>query len=124
MGNTVKNTVKSAEDLTHMMKNNSYAVLPNGFKFVFTPNDFKVDGKLLKTNDEVFDKINEIHLYAVYREFFDVTVHPRYRKIDRTSAKPEDQIDKNNIQYGDYGKYEGAVEADKQKDLKIEELIL
>ncbi len=119
IGNTVKNTVKSAEDLTHMMKNNSYAVLPNGFKFVFTPNDFKVDGKLLKTNDEVFDKINEIHLYAVYREFFDVTVHPRYSKIDRTSARPEDQIDKNNIRYGDYGKYEGAVEADKQKDLKI-----
>lgn len=119
IGNTVKNTVKSAEDLTHMMKNNSFAVLPNGFKFVFTPNDFKVDGKFLQTNDEVFDKINEIHLYAVYREFFDVTVHPRYSKIDRTSAKSEDQIDKNNIKYGDYGKYEGEVEADKQKDLKI-----
>lgn len=73
---------KQTESLTYMQRHNKEAYLPNGYSFLITPPNFKANGEELKTLDEILDNVEQIHLYAVYRPYFDITVHPRYKKLN------------------------------------------
>lgn len=72
---------KQTESLTYMQRHEE-AYLPNGYSFLITPPNFKANGEELKTLDEILDNVEQIHLYAVYRPYFDITVHPRYKKLN------------------------------------------
>lgn len=73
---------KQTESLTYMQRHNKEAYLPNGYSFLITPPNFTANGEELKTLDEILDNVEQIHLYAVYRPYFDITVHPRYKKLN------------------------------------------
>lgn len=73
---------KQTESLTYMQRHNKEAYLPNGYSFLITPPNFNANGEELKTLDEILDNVEQIHLYAIYRPYFDITVHPRYKKLN------------------------------------------
>ena len=73
---------KQTESLTYMQRHNKEAYLPNGYSFLITPPNFKANGEELKTLDEILDNVEQIHLYAIYRSYFDINVHPRYKKLN------------------------------------------
>lgn len=72
---------KQTESLTYMQRHEE-AYLPNGYSFLITPPNFKANGEELKTLDEILDNVEQIHLYAIYRPYFDINVHPRYKKLN------------------------------------------
>lgn len=72
---------KQTESLTYMQRHKE-AYLPNGYSFLITPPNFKANGEELKTLDEILDNVEQIHLYAIYRSYFDIKVHPRYKKLN------------------------------------------
>lgn len=72
---------KQTESLTYMQRHKE-AYLPNGYSFLITPPNFKANGEELKTLDEILDNVEQIHLYAIYRSYFDINVHPRYKKLN------------------------------------------
>lgn len=93
------------------------ATLPNGFTFAFSPGNFDENSdyttekaKGLKSRQELLDTVSEIHLYAVYRPFFKVTVHPQYQIVDKTDIDPANKK---------FGEYKDGVEEEKQKELQI-----
>ena len=108
---------KESESLKNLIKDklsatNKKATLPNGFTFAFSPDNFDKDANFtvtkadgLKDRQTLLDTVSEIHLYAVYRPYFNVTVHPQYKKVDKTK--------------GTYGEYVDGVGSDKQKPLQI-----
>lgn len=73
---------KQTESLTYMQRHNKEAYLPNGYSFLITPPNFNANGEELKTLDEILDNVEQIHLYAIYRPYFDINVHPRYKKLN------------------------------------------
>ena len=79
------------------------AYLPNGYKLWVSSED-----RNLNSREDFFRKVEDIHLYAMYRPFFDVTVEPRYMGIDTTMAKKSEEIGKlkpEEIKPYDFGKY-------------------
>lgn len=90
-------------------KDYPYIYLPNGYKLWMNALDFRDDPKI-KTARDVLDRA-EVHLYAVYRPRFKVSVSPRYMDINRTDVDPTHQ----------YGKYEALKEEynTAKKDLDI-----
>lgn len=108
---------KESESLKNLIKDklsavNEVATLPNGFTFAFSPDNFDKDANFtakkadgLDTRQKLLDTVSEIHLYAVYRPYFNVTVHPQYKKVDKTN--------------GTYGEYVDGVASGKQKSLQI-----
>ena len=76
--------------------------IPNGYSVAVRPQD--VD----KTFTEIKKAIEEgkdIHLFANYRPFFEIKVHPSYKNIDKKQGK--------------YGKYADTVDSAKKKATKI-----
>lgn len=108
---------KESESLKNLIMDklsaaNKKATLPNGFTFAFSPDNFDKDANFtvkkadgLDTRQKLLDTVSEIHLYAVYRPYFDVTVKPQYKKVDKTK--------------GTYGEYVEDVASEKQKPLLI-----
>lgn len=93
------------------------ATLPNGFTFAFSPDNFDKNSdyttekaKGLEDRQALLDTVSEIHLYAVYRPYFSVTVHPQYQKVDKTD------YDSSNKKFGEYV---DGVEQEKQQELQI-----
>lgn len=72
---------KQTESLTYMQRHEE-AYLPNGYSFLITPPNFTANGEKLETLDEILDNVGQIHLYAIYRRYFDIKVHPRYKKLN------------------------------------------
>lgn len=79
--------IKSTEWIDFIRNNPEKAYLPNGFNLGFDAKDFGEDGKLLteknKTGsftsvDDILENVSEIHLYAMYRPYYDITVDPGY----------------------------------------------
>lgn len=96
------------EELNNIWTNPNY-YLPNGYTLYIKTTKLKgKDGATLKNKEEFFKKGQDIHLYAIYRPYFDVTVNPRYMTIDRTADTEHE-----------YGKYVDNVEQSKKKGLKI-----
>lgn len=77
---------KQTESLTYMQRHKE-AYLPNGYSFLITPPNFKANGEKLETLDEILDNVGQIHLYAIYRPYFNIKVHPRYKKLN-SKEKP------------------------------------
>lgn len=114
-----KSIPKESESLKNLIMDklsaaNKVATLPNGFTFAFSPDNFDKDANFtvkkadgLKDRQTLLDTVSEIHLYAVYRPYFNVTVHPQYKKIDKTDYDP------NNKKFGEY--VDGVGDAKKQK---------
>lgn len=80
-----------------LLQTDSKAYVPNGFSYSVN----KSVQKILKSG-------KDYHLYANYRDYFDITVHPQYKDID-TTADPDHQ----------YGKYKDLTDASKKKNLKV-----
>lgn len=72
---------KQTESLTYMQRHEE-AYLPNGYSFLITPPNFTANGEKLETLDEILDNVGQIHLYAIYRPYFNINVHPRYKKLN------------------------------------------
>lgn len=117
-----KSIPKESESLKNLIFDklsaaNKVATLPNGFTFAFSPDNFDKDANFtvkkadgLKDRQKLLDTVSEIHLYAVYRPYFDVKVHPQYKLVDKTNY---DEASKN------YGEYVDGVAPDKQQALQI-----
>lgn len=85
------------------------AYLPNGYKLWLYASDFKIDGKPLKTRDEFFNKAKDVHLFAIYRPYYKVSVNPRYMEINRV------MVDENHK----YGRYTDTVKDSLKRPLQI-----
>ena len=87
---------------------NTYYV-PNGYKLAIEPGDLNEDNtpeeKQYKTIKEAIESGEDLHLYANYRKFFNVTVHASYKNIDTNQ--------------GDHGKYVETVDQNKKKAANI-----
>lgn len=97
-----KNVPKLTESYTNLLQDKSKATLPNGFNFSFKSDDFNLDEG---TVGAIIKNVKEVHLYAVYRPFFEITVNPQYKLVDETK--------------GQYGEYVDGVEQEKQKAINI-----
>lgn len=80
-----------------LLQTDSKAYVPNGFSY-----------SVNKSVQEILKAGKDYHLYANYRDYFDITVHPQYKDIDNT----QDDTHK-------YGKYKELADATKKKNLKI-----
>ena len=80
-----------------LLQTDSKAYVPNGFSY-----------SVNKSVQEILKSGKDYHLYANYRDYFDITVHPQYKDIDTT----QDADHK-------YGKYKDLADATKKKNLKI-----
>ncbi|WP_071025616.1 hypothetical protein [Peptoniphilus raoultii] len=80
-----------------LLQTDSKAYVPNGFSY-----------SVNKSVQEIIKAGKDYHLYANYRDYFDITVHPQYKDID-TTQDPNHQ----------YGKYKDLTDATKKKNLKI-----
>lgn len=81
---------KQTESLTYMQRHEE-AYLPNGYSFLITPPNFTANGEKLETLDEILDNVGQIHLYAIYRSYFDINVHPRYKKLNSKGDSKHDK---------------------------------
>lgn len=79
------------------LQTDSKAYVPNGFAY-----------SVNKGVEEVLKAGKDYHLYANYRDYFDITVHPQYKDIDTTPDGTHQ-----------YGKYVDLKDASKKKSLKI-----
>ncbi|MDO5037223.1 MAG: hypothetical protein Q4E37_02870 [Tissierellia bacterium] len=93
---------KLTESYKALLENKTTVALPNGFNFAIRAQDF---GNY-STVEDIINHVDEIHLYAVYRPFFEITVHPQYQVVDSTT-------DPKNPKYID------GVDSEKQDHLKI-----
>lgn len=89
-----KSIPKNTESVQNLAKHPTEAYIPNGFNIA-----------LNKNYDELLFYGKDIHLYANYRNYFDIKVKPRYKNID--------------LGQGKYGKYVDDPRVDNQKELKI-----
>ncbi|MDO5037407.1 MAG: hypothetical protein Q4E37_03795 [Tissierellia bacterium] len=101
---------KSTESYDHLLKEKTKATLPNGFNFSIKAEDFSYTdqgGYIIpyQTVEDIIKNVKEIHLYAVYRPFYEVTVRPQYQVVDKTV--PNKPI------------YADGVGTDKQKPLQV-----
>nr|WP_311445078.1 hypothetical protein [Ezakiella coagulans] len=87
-------------------KNTETIVLLQGSTKAYVPNGFSYS--INKGVEEILKAGKDYHLYANYRDYFDITVHPQYKDIDTTA-------DANH----QYGKYKDLTDANKKKNLKI-----
>ena len=87
---------------------NTYYV-PNGYSLAIEPGDLNKDNthenEQYKTIQEAIESGEDLHLYANYRKFFNVTVHASYKNI-----KPDQ---------GEHGKYVNTVKPEKKKAANI-----
>ena len=84
--------------------------IPNGFKIALLPSDVPSQDDNQATNiyKTIQDAINDgkdVHLYANYRPFFEVKVHPSYMNIDKNQ--------------GEHGKYVNTVEEANKKPVNV-----
>lgn len=100
-GSEKKSFLKKTEMLTYLVDNPVVSYLPNG-----------MDLYIHESLDDIMKSGKQIHLYANYRPYFNVNVKPRYMKIKN---KDYADIDKD----GNYGEYDGDVEADKKHDIDV-----
>lgn len=123
---------KDTESLGYIKNHKLDSYLPNGFKFLIKPPDFVVDGKKLSTIEDIMDYVGDIHLYPIYRPYFDVNVTARYKKgIEKitglngfSNTLTEDELfrkyEKNEkINLYEAGRYEDFKEDKPTKELNI-----
>lgn len=87
-------------------KNTETIVLLQGSTKAYVPNGFSYS--INKGVEEILKAGKDYHLYANYRDYFDITVHPQYKDID-TAQDPTHP----------YGKYKDLTDASKKKNLKV-----
>lgn len=80
-----------------LLQTDTKAYVPNGFAY-----------SVNKGVEAVLKAGKDYHLYANYRDYFDITVRPQYKDIDTT----QDPTHK-------YGKYKDLTDASKKKSLKV-----
>ena len=84
--------------------------IPNTFSIALRSEDVpSLDNNegtgVYKAFSDAIDEGKDLHLYANYRPFFEVKVHPSYKNIDKTQ--------------GNYGKYVDTVEEAKKKPVNV-----
>lgn len=93
-----KKILKKTEALKHLLDDDKKSTVPNGFDFAFSSKDITPTGKYspsgngIQSRDLLLKNIDEIHLYAVYRPYFKVTVNPKYATVDMSDY---DETQKN-----------------------------
>lgn len=123
---------KDTESLGYIKNHKIDSYLPNGFKFLVKPPDFVVDEKPLTTIEDIMEYVSDIHLYPIYRPYFDVNVTARYKKgIEKVkglngflNTLTEDELfnkDENGekIELYEAGRYEDFKENAPTKELNI-----
>ncbi|MDO5017746.1 MAG: hypothetical protein Q4E02_00435 [Lagierella massiliensis] len=90
---------KNTESSRYLEQQNKIAYVPNGFNF-----------SVNKGFDTLVEEAGEIHLYANYRNYFEIKVDPRYRNIENQNFGATD---------GNYGQYVDDVDDAKKHPLTI-----
>lgn len=86
---------QSTQSYYSLIDDPHHMLLPNGFDFSFETGDFTNEAdKKVQTLDELIKLGKDIHLYANYRPFFNVTVTPSYNTIVKSNREHD---------YGTYG---------------------
>lgn len=100
-GGQDKSFLKNAEMLDYLTTYEKTGYLPNG-----------MDLYIHESLEDIIKNGKQIHLYANYRPYFNVTVNPRYMDITG-----KDYGDTNGD--GNYGDYANTVPDTKKKDIKV-----
>lgn len=113
VANGTKRIPLKTEWIDALKKNTTAYYVPNGFNLAIAPEDI-LDGNDVDNTktliQEAFEKGKDVHLYANYRPYYDITVKASYKDIDLTGY---------DVAQNKFGEYKALADANKKKPANI-----
>lgn len=113
VANGTKRIPLKTEWIDALKKNTTAYYVPNGFNLAIAPEDV-LDGNDVDNTKtlikEAFEKGKDVHLYANYRPYYDITVKASYKDIDLTGY---------DVAQNKFGEYKALADANKKKPANI-----